>query len=180
MDTTKILITGTHSTGKSTLLNELKTLERFKDFKFIGGVTRDAKSLGFNINEEGDLFTQLYCMSRDFLNIVENKQYNVIYDRSIIDTLVYSLYLYDKLPPWVIDTIRHMCETLMKNFDLIIWLRPEQEISDDSVRSMNKEFQTEVDYMFGRFFKLHNLPVFQLSGNITERIDQFCKLLDKK
>jgi len=173
---TKILITGTHSTGKSTLLEELKKLDKFRDFKFIGGVTRSARNLGLEINESGDEYTQLYCMCKDFLNLIENEDSKVIYDRSILDTLIYSLYLYDKLPSWVIDINRSMCNLLIKKFDLIVWLRPEQEIDDDSVRSMNMDFQIEVDYMFDRFFKQNNLPVFQLKGSIQERVDQFNKI----
>jgi len=174
----KILLTGSHSTGKSTLLRNLQNLKQFQDFKFIGGVTREAHSYGLDINEKGDSLTQLYCMCKDFLNIVQNQNSSVVFDRSILDTYIYSQYLNKNLEPWVLTTMTEVCSMLIGEFDLILWLRPELPITDDRVRSLNVEFQLGVDQMFETYFKYHStLPVYHLKGNIRQRILQVKELL---
>lgn len=174
----KILITGTHSTGKSTLCDHLQKLEYFKDFKFIGGVTREAKSYGLDINESGDELTQLYCMSKDFLNLVQNQDQKVVFDRSILDTMIYTQYL-TNIEDWVLTTMTELCSRMIGEFDLILWLRPEIEIEDDNVRSTNPEFQSEIDLLFEYYFGLHfDLPVHVLSGSVEHRISQIEKILE--
>lgn len=175
----RILLTGTHSTGKSTLYNQLQYELEFQGFKFFGGVTREALSFGLDINEKGDNLTQLYCMSKDFLNIVQTQHDNVIFDRSILDTMIYSQYLKSNLDPWLLTTMSEVCDMLIGEFDLILWLRPESDITDDRVRSMNKEFQMKIDQMFEAYFELHpDLPVSQLSGSLDQRISQIKKLFN--
>lgn len=177
----KILITGTHSTGKSTLLGQLKLLDELSGYKFIGGITREAKSFGLEINENGGDLTQLYCMSSDFLNLIQNEDRDVVYDRSILDTAVYTQILEKETSFWVKTTTLKMCSLLIDRFDLIFWLRPLQEIEDDGVRSLDIEFQKKVDNGFQLYFNLcPNLPVHQLTGNKEEYVSQFKQILNAK
>lgn len=169
----KILLTGTHSTGKSTLLSLLEEDSFFKDFKFIGGVTREAKEYGLDINEKGDTLTQLYCMSKDFLNLVQNQHTNVVYDRNILDTFIYTKYLRNNVDEWFYKAVQETCEMLISEFNYIFWLRPEWEISNDRVRSMNKNFQEGVDLLFEEFFKTHpQIKYVHLVGSSEQKVKQ--------
>ena len=171
---TKILITGTHSTGKSTLLEELKKQEEFKDFKFIGGVTREAKSYGIDINEQGGDDTQLFCICSDVLNLLKNKKSDIVFDRSIIDTLIYSRYLFreGQISRSTMKIVYDLYLKYLNSFNFIFWLRPEFEIKYDGVRSINKEFQDGIDQLFDEeFFGKELVPVI-LTGTVEERIKQ--------
>jgi nicotinamide riboside kinase len=176
----KILITGTHGTGKSSLLNELKKLPELKDFKFIGGVTREIKDLGLLINEEGDWRTQLLCVAKDVINLLENEYNNVVYDRSILDTKIYTDYMC--VNSWSREVVRvgvavdHIFSLFRFSFDIIIWLRPEFDLEDDGVRSQNIEFQEEIDERFNFIMRTYNNSVFQLTGTLEERIQEFKKI----
>lgn len=178
---TKILLTGTHSTGKSTLLNLLREDDFFKEFKFIGGVTREAREYGLDINEKGDTLTQLYCMSKDFLNLVQNQHENVVYDRSILDTYIYTKYLRSSVDDWFYETVLEVCNMLLSEFDYIFWLRPEWEITNDRVRSMNKKFQEGVDLLFEEYFQLHpQLKYVRLIGESEQKVKQIKQTLNVK
>lgn len=174
----KILITGTHGTGKSTLLHELSQLPEFKEYQFIGGVTRKAKNLGFQINEGGDWKTQLYCAASDIINLLENEHRDVIYDRSIIDTFIYTEFLICSGEPWILvdRIVLNTLKLFIDRFDLIIWLRPEFEIKNDDVRSTSVNFQKGIDKYFEDFFRVQKIEVHQLSGSIEERVEQFRKI----
>lgn len=171
---TKILITGTHSTGKSTLLNELKRHSEFSSFKFIGGVTREAKSFGIDINEQGGEDTQLFCICNDVLNLLKNRENDVIFDRSIIDTYIYSKYLFlrGQISRTIMIIIRDIYLKYINSFDFIFWLRPEFEISDDGVRSINRDFQIDIDQLFEEEFLLREIDQIILSGTVEERINK--------
>lgn len=186
----KILITGTHSTGKSSLLFELSKQEEFKSFVFVGGVTREAKKLGFEINENGDVETQFYCLASDILNLLKYKNGNVVYDRSILDTYVYTQYLFDRSQKnlekssisyysAVMATSEALC-MFKDSFDLIFWLRPEFKIEDDGVRSIDEQFQKDIDDLFEKTISEYGVKgVHILSGTTKERIEVIKQLYNE-
>lgn len=176
----KILITGTHSTGKSTLLSALQSESKFKDFLFIGGVTREAKQLGLSINQEGDISTQIFCASTDVLNILKNKDKDVVYDRSIVDTFIYSKYLWGegKLPYHIYQSIFTYYYYYKDSFDYIFWLRPEFDLVDDGVRDTDLSFQSEIDKLFELEFKSINHSI--LSGDTESRVKQLIDIINGK
>ena len=172
----KILITGTHCTGKSTLLNELK--KTLPGFKFIGGVTREAKKFGLGINKDGNDHTQLYCACKDVINLLQNKKKNVVYDRSIIDSFVYTLYLLQqgKVLPTTYNIIKQLFMQYKQEFDYIFWLRPEFEIVDDNVRDTDTEFQAVIDIIFDEISPIVG-NFNMLTGTTEERITQIKKII---
>lgn len=181
----KVLITGTHGTGKSSLLLELKKLPELKDFKFIGGVTREIKDLGFPINEEGTWKTQLLCIAKDVINLLENENKNIVFDRSILDTMVYTDYLFNNsfFNREFIQTVNIVSQIfllLRSSFDLIIWLRPEFDLKGDGTRSQSKLFQKDIDKKFNELIIVDNKYVFQLTGSVEERVEQFKKIYNEK
>lgn len=178
----KILITGTHSTGKSTLLDELKKLPELQSYSFIGGITREAKNLGFKINEDGDWKTQLYCAARDVINLLENENKDVIYDRSIIDTFIYTEYLITRSCGSFDHRAFHIIRDLYLHFqgwfDVVFWLRPEFNIENDGVRSLDTLFQKDIDRRFDFWFQVRGRSdIFTLSGSLEMRVQLFRQIL---
>ena len=90
-----ISFTGAQSTGKSTLLEMLKTDKRFRKFDFVPEITRRlTKQYNLNINEDGDEFTQLAILNSHLHNYLVYRNKNVILDRFILDCFMYITYQY--------------------------------------------------------------------------------------
>jgi GTPase SAR1 family protein len=181
----KILLTGTHGTGKSTLLQELVKESRFKNFSVVGGVTREARDLGLKINSSGEDSTQYYCMARDVLNFITYQDRDTIFDRSLIDTYMYTMYLYQKDKTRydlyvLIEILERLLYIYRNYFDYIFWLRPEFSLEDDGVRDTDLAFQLHIDSNFELFFndrQLNNL--YRVSGSIEERVNLIKIVIDQ-
>lgn len=177
----KIAITGTQSTGKTTLLNALKEHDLFKDFKFIDEVTRSVKSEGFKINEQGDDATQIAIIKKHLDNL-KLAGANAIYDRCFLDSLVYTYYLYQKGKVRIetLDSAYIAFENYIDQYDLIILLEPEFDVVADNVRSVSVEFRDEIAKIFKYFIIKYNLCILRLSGSTVERVRQFEEIYDLK
>lgn len=147
-----ISISGTHCTGKTTLINELKKDPFFKDAIFLSSSGKGLSKFGLHINENGDDLTQLYLACRDFQQIIENKGTKgvVICDRSIIDTYVYSKYLLRnaRLRGSTLSIIESLFERVDKDIFHCFLVKPSFELVKESERSMDKKFQNKIFEIF--------------------------------
>ena len=87
----KIGIAGAQSTGKTTLLNALRSEPCFKDFSICDEVTRRVKSYNLPINEQGGDITQKLIMHEHIVNVFMHD--DMITDRTVLDGVVYTHYL---------------------------------------------------------------------------------------
>jgi len=176
----KIAISGAQSTGKTTLLNSIK-----KDFRrngmlpkytFFDELTRKIHQEGIKINEDGDDLTQLLTLNVHVNNIVYN---NFVSDRSIIDAVCYTHYLYseDKVSEWVMNYATNVMKKIVFLYDRIYYLPNELAIKDDGVRSSNKTFRDDIVELFEYYIEEYNLPVIKLTGTVAERTNQFYNTL---
>ncbi len=168
-----ISFTGAQSTGKTTLLNELKKWKEFEDYVFIDEITRNVSKLGMNINEKGDDATQTAIMNAHIENL--KKGDNLILDRCSLDGVVYThyLYLHGRVSRDTFDYARQVfIETCLK-YDKIFYLKPEFDIVDDGVRSSSVQFRDEIADIFERYiaeFNLRKWNVVELSGSVEDRL----------
>ena len=105
------------------------------------------------VNENGDFFTQFYQMTRDCNQLLEAMDKPlVVCDRSYLDTLVYSQYLYEKgkISICQMDLLKRMFQMMsaMVHFDKVFLLKPSFELQAEENRSMNEEFQRDIYNMF--------------------------------
>ncbi len=174
----KIAIAGAQSTGKSTLLHALK--KEYPNVKFIEEITRELKTQGYKINEDGDNDTQVQIMNL-------HKKYstidgNVIYDRCALDGIVYTQYMYDNghISEEVYQTSLEIFEEIINRYDKICYLKPEFDIVDDGERSTNKSFRDDIVDLFEQYIDMYNLDVIVLTGSVEERIRQFKEVFDAR
>lgn len=177
-----ISISGTHCTGKSTLVGLLKKAPELKDAVFYKSSGRAlAESNPYiKINEDGDFFTQLYILSRDVHNILENARQNlVICDRSFLDTYVYSLYLHQiehKLSYQEMAVLQGLFDAVnsLVQFDKVFLLKPSFDLQQEKNRSMNSDFQTKIYQMFDRM----RLPNWEyLPDDDKGRVERFLEFV---
>ena len=176
-----VSFTGAQSTGKTTLLNILKS--KNKDINFIDEVTRRInREYDLPINESGSTLTQLMIIADHVANIFRKYDSDlVILDRCIIDGLVYSEWLYDNnnISISMIDLATEIYHSIYKKYDIIFYTDPKDvELVDDGERSINKHFRDDIINSFEhRIKELNNVVV--LSGTVEERLETVKKTFEK-
>ena len=176
----KIGFSGTQSAGKTTLFNKLiENLFVGSRFEFITELTRTLKARGFDINEAGNDKTQLEIMKLH--QEVCSKKEDVIVDRTCLDGMVYSKYLFNhgNISKDTLDKVTKTFESLIDKYDLIIYIKPEFDPVDDGVRSVSLAFRDEIFKLFEETIKEYNLKVFTVTGTVEERMNQIYKKFDE-
>jgi len=176
-----VSFTGAQSTGKTTLLNILKS--KNKDINFIDEVTRRInREYDLPINESGSTLTQLMIIADHVANIFRKYDSDlVILDRCIIDGLVYSEWLYDNnnISISMIDLATEIYHSIYKKYDIIFYTDPKDvELVDDGERSIDKQFRDDIISSFDYRIKSLNNVVLK-SGTVEERLETVKKTFEK-
>jgi nicotinamide riboside kinase len=167
----RIGITGAQSVGKTTLLNALRSEKLFKDYVICDEVTRRVKGYGLPINEEGTDNTQRLIMNEHIVNVFMNG--NMLTDRTALDGLVYSAYLYNKnqISANTLKYVREVFNKVWHSYDYVFYIEPEFEIVDDGVRSVNKQFRDEIAELFEYVIEKENLSMLRVKGSVRNRVN---------
>lgn len=169
----KICISGAQSTGKTTLVNSLK--DKLEDFKFVTNITRSLKEKGFKINEDGDDSTQLNIQKIHTENLKLDG--NVVYDRSLLDGLVYTHYLFlnGKVSEETLKKVKKLFESSFYKYDLFCYIKPEFDIVEDNVRSTDVLFRNTIVHLFDYYIDKYKLKPLVIKGNVEQRVEQILK-----
>src|SRR5574344_1654598 len=165
----KIVLIGSHGTGKTSILDELK--KEHPNTFIITEVVRELHKKGINISENGNNKSQ-YVIFNTYQELFEQNK-NYISDRGLVDTLAYDRYLYKHKKISQIVLLNHqqaLRRFLKKNPDVIhIYFPIEFDLVDDGVRSTNKEFQKEIDNYVVDILNEYNINYIKVSGSVEER-----------
>lgn len=177
----RIAISGAQSVGKTTLINALRSEKSLKDYTFCTEVTRRVSSYGLPINEEGTDITQRLIMQEHIVNYFMND--NMISDRSALDGIVYSEYLWGKQKlSWnTMHFVDNVYEKLIGKYDLTFYIAPEFEIENDGVRSIDKKFRDDIVNLFDKkieTLKEKGIEVIYISGSVRERVEQILRKIE--
>ena len=183
----RISISGTHCTGKSTILDSLK--EKYKKngrIAFIEGPTRQLKDLGYPINNDQASnydSTQLMCCHLDLEHLKKNKYLltdEVISDRCLFDTLIYTRYLYQngKVSEPVMRVIESAWGLHKSDYDIILMpSKDDIKLVGDKYRNTDGEFRETIHNMFIEEAVVSNLNCHLISGTTGERVEQIKNLV---
>lgn len=166
-----IALTGAHSTGKTTLLEELKKNSNFKGYNFITELTRNIAKQGYKINEEGSNLTQISIMELHLCNLTYK---NSIMDRCFLDGIVYTDYLYQKnrVSLDIFNKCLLLFQQNIKKYDRLFYIVPEVSLVEDGVRSPSLMFRQDIIKLFEFYIDFYRLPVINIFGNLEERVNQ--------
>ena len=168
----KIGFCGTMSVGKTTLVNALKELPEFKDYKFTTERSEYLRDLGIPLNTDSTIKGQSVFLAE---RASELMQENIITDRTVIDVMSFaqcskSINYLDK------DKFEQFAVCLVHEYDYIFYVSPEGiEIEDNGVRETNAEFRKNIDNTIQHFlnkygYRIKNLTL--ISGSTEERIER--------
>jgi len=166
----KIIFSGVQSTGKSSVIKELKKQKLFTNFVFCDEVIRNLAKQGILINDNADDKSQILIMEKHLVNLILYD--NVICDRNVLDGFVYTRHLFinNKIDWETYIYCYKIFEKMIKKSDIIFYIRPEFDLVDDGYRSTNLIYRDEILELFeDTIYSLH-IPVISLSGTVEERV----------
>jgi hypothetical protein len=149
----------------------LRSEKLFKEYVICDEVTRRVKSYGLPINEEGTDITQRLIMNEHIVNVFMYG--NMLTDRTALDGLVYSAYLYNKnqISANTLKYVREVFNKVWHSYDYVFYIEPEFEIVDDGVRSINKQFRDEIAELFEYVIEKENLSMLRVKGSVRNRVN---------
>ena len=101
----------------------------------------------------------------------------MITDCCSIDVFVYATYDYSQGKYNLIEYLEHERLILLSlgDYDKFFYIPAEFEITEDSVRDTNKQYQKDIDNLFKVIFDKYNIEPTILKGTIEERKKTFLK-----
>ena len=196
----KIGIIGTQCVGKSTLIQDMK--DKWPMFSSPEKSYRDLiKEKNLPINKEGTKESQEtilnFLVDESMENVGKKK---VIYDRTPIDNLVYSLWLFDKgvsdVDEAFIDKTVSLVRNSIKFYSIIFYIpfcaENDVLLTAKPNRDVDPEYRSEIGHLFegiykawektgSRFFDTNDCPAFiPLYGNRQERIAMLSMYINDK
>ena len=174
----KIGFTGTVSVGKTTLVNALKELPEFKDYKFATERSKYLRDLGIPLNTDSTLKGQTIFLAERCSELINE---NIITDRTVIDVMAFtmcaeSIDVYDK------DGFEEYASRFIEEYDWIFYVSPAGvEIEDNNVRTTDSNYRDQIDSMIKYLCsaKLNNINNFGIiSGTTEDRLRQIKSYLN--
>lgn len=174
----RIGLSGTHGTGKTTLLNDLLSTGYFDGYANRSGGSRWVHSLGLPINKEGNDAGQILIALNQVRNLWSFDK--MISDRTLLDVLVYTDIQYHEGKVsyetyLMIDDL--LCDAIdKKSYRHIFYIRPFGEPADDGLRSQDLGYHDKTFKTFERL--INNFGLMQkdffhiIEGTREERVRQ--------
>jgi nicotinamide riboside kinase len=174
----KIAFIGTHSTGKTTMLNELKKLNL--PYTYHTEVVRDLiNNYKIQINEDSTEETQLIFFNEYLKKLI--LEGNFISDRCILDALAYTEWLSvekGNIKPYLVGYMNLVAKEYVGRYDKIFYFPIEFKNVQDGVRSTDEKFREEIDcYMLG-VLERFKVPYIKVTGTVKERLKIILKEIE--
>jgi len=167
----RIAIIGSHGVGKTTL--SIKLSNHF-GFARIPDIVREAHEKKFVINEETPPESQFWILSK-MIELERNTPESWIADKTLFDNIIYgNVILKDQKVKEVIADI------VIKEarYDAMLYLPIEFAIADDGLRSLNSEFQAQIDRSYIEFLDKNNFQYHIVRGTVEERFQQALQIIE--
>jgi predicted ATPase len=170
----KVAISGSHGTGKSTLLRGVKSVV---DREW-GVVEEVPRALCDRVGEpdflqrgNNSLLRQLLLVARQIADEGRMATRRVLSDRSVVDHWAYTLAIIDPSDhelPEVRET-RLLVEEWIPTYDRIFYLPIEFPLAVDGVREDDQQFQADIDQSLRSEYERLGVEVVELRGSVDQR-----------
>ena len=166
----KIGFCGTMSVGKTTLVNELKKLSKFKDYTFRTERSKYLMEMGIPLNTDSTLKGQLVFAAERASELMQEK---IITDRTIIDVIAFAN-LSKSMKKHEKHFLGATIQPLINEYNILFYVSPKGvKIEDNGVRETNAEYRMAIDEEIKSIIQMHgNSKIITIKGTIKERIEQ--------
>jgi nicotinamide riboside kinase len=176
----KIALTGSHGTGKTTLISAIaeKLTHRKLSFEIVREIPRMVCEFVNDdtfFRQEANTFAKqtllLQAHIQAELALIDNSPDLILCDRAVLDHWIYTAHFYgptlqkqNVLDAYVSTIVEH-CQ----KYDLILYLPLEFAPIDDGVREADLEFQKAIDCGIKTFLEKHGLGFIPITGSVSNR-----------
>ena len=177
----KIAIIGTHSTGKTTLINKLA--EKINNQGFKTAILFElSRKCPYPVNEKTSYKAQTWIQNQHLKqeNNINHHDKILICDRATIDNFAYFEQAVPKknIKNWEARAVDHM-----KSYDLVLKTRKLNiQAKNDGFRTTDEEFRTKIDEKIKKLIKKHKIKYYLLpkTTNYNIHLRKILKLIKKK
>ena len=168
----KIGFCGTMSVGKTTLVNSLKELDEFKDYKFATERSKYLNSLGVPLNTDSTFKGQIIFAAERSAELMQEK---MITDRTIIDVMAFCE-LSKSMSKAEKDHINGVLWHLIREYDIIFHIDDlSVPMEDNGIRETDKNYRLDIHQKISSILGMYKyMPgkVVTISGTTKERINK--------
>lgn len=175
----KFALTGTHSSGKTTLVNELSKRKEFEGFEFFTERSKFLRdTLKVPLNEESKIIPQYIFLGERARELYHLG--NSLCDRSVYDVLAYTISS-DAIDDEDKGAFINACLPLIKHYDCIFYVDPTGvPIENNGLRDTNIVYREQVNGIILDLLSTHrpnNLVIVR--GSVEERVNIVLSELSK-
>lgn len=181
----KIAFSGTHSTGKTTLLLDIYAAIGDKyNLRCSTEVARKIIEKGYPLNMDANVDSYIHYIN-DQLN--EERGINecdiFISDRTLLDPLAYSL-VNSKLPrPYIPGYFIEMMENIWllekERYDFYVYFPIEFKLEEDGIRPTDDSYRCDIDEMIMGLLMKYNIKFITVTGNREKRMNYLMSIIEK-
>jgi nicotinamide riboside kinase len=182
----KIALTGSHSTGKTTLLNEVV---RRNDRLKIVSITETARIViekGFPMAKDATVDSYINYVNEQLKAELDaaNRKFDIlISDRTILDAVAYSQVnknLTDDpfIPAYVIEMLERVWLVEKEFYDFYVYCPVEFPLVFDGVRDEDSAYQKMVGEQLKMLLEKNNIRHYVVSGSVNQRHDALAKIIE--
>lgn len=164
----KIGLCGTISVGKTTLVNELKKLDQFKDYETATERSKYLRDQGITLNTDSTLPGQFVFLAERASELL---QPNIITDRTIWDVCAFTLSA-KSISDFDKRTFVEAAMMLRTHYDLVIYVSPRGvSMEDNGVRETDMLYRRKIDEVIKMSLKEYSPnKLIEVEGTTEERI----------
>ena len=168
----KIGFCGTMSVGKTTLVNELKKLPEFANYKAATERSQYLRDLGIPLNTDSTIKGQTVFLAERATELMNE---DIITDRTVIDVMAFTG-LAKSVSIIEADYFKEFAANLIPEYDYIFYVSPKGvDIEDNGVREIDEEYRDLVDVSINNLIKnyRHKMKnLIRLEGPTERRVRQ--------
>lgn len=174
-----IAFTGSHSTGKTTLIKQFVDHHTCLRMSVIEGITRAIIHRGFPLAKDSNVDSYTNYI-RDQLHA--NRKLRVVQPdilistRTVLDAAAYarvnSHLPRPFVPEYFIEMLFEIALLEAKQFDLFIYCPVEFPMEQEEVRPNDETYRKDVGTQIHAFLVENRIPFLEVSGDVTDRLDQ--------
>ncbi len=179
----KVALSGSHGTGKSTLLRQLEASASGSRFVFLEEIPRAlCERVGdplFLQRGRNTVLRQLLLIAQQIAAESRTTGVPTLVDRSVVDHWAYTLALLGR-EDWEapeIGEMRRLVDEWVATYDHIFYLPIEFSLLADEVREDDRDFQREIDGLLRAEYRRLGRDVIEVRGPVDERLTTISELL---